>query len=108
PACSWTADAGPSWAHCTSGCSSNGAGTAGYTVEPNTSIYARTVNLTIAGQTVAITESGVQIVGSGIFSVTPSAAVIAAGGGGGTIAARACDECPWQAPATVDWLTRAA
>ena len=62
-ACSWTATSGVSWVTITGGASGVGNGTVSYSVSSNTSINARTGNITIAGQivtqSVTVTQSGV-------------------------------------------------
>jgi hypothetical protein len=62
-ACSWTATSGVSWVTITGGGSGVGNGTISYSVSSNTSINARTGNITIAGQivtqSVTVTQSGI-------------------------------------------------
>ncbi len=61
--CSWTATSGVSWVSITAGGSGVGNGTISYSVSSNTSINARTGNITIAGQivtqSVTVTENGI-------------------------------------------------
>jgi hypothetical protein len=61
-ACSWTATSGVSWVTITAGGSGVGNGTVTYSVNSNTSINARTGNITIAGQivtqSVTVTQAG--------------------------------------------------
>src|ERR1017187_5308368 len=61
-ACSWTATSGVSWVSITAGGRGGGNGTISYSVSSNTSINARTGNITIAGQivtqSVTVTQSG--------------------------------------------------
>ncbi|MBF0559753.1 MAG: putative Ig domain-containing protein, partial [Nitrospirae bacterium] len=56
---SWTATSNSSWLTITSGSSGTTSGTVSYTVTANTSTNSRTGTITIAGQTLAVTESGV-------------------------------------------------
>jgi len=55
--CSWSASSNASWIAITS-VSGNGSGTAAYSVDPNTGIANRTGTITIAGQTLTVTQSG--------------------------------------------------
>jgi antitoxin (DNA-binding transcriptional repressor) of toxin-antitoxin stability system len=54
--CAWTATESTSWITITSGASGTGNGTVSYSVPANTSTSARTGTLTVAGQTVTITQ----------------------------------------------------
>ena len=56
--CSWTASDNVSWITITAGSSGTGSGTTSYSVAANTSATARTGVLTIAGQTVTVTQAG--------------------------------------------------
>ncbi|MEE9200394.1 MAG: BACON domain-containing protein [Candidatus Brocadiales bacterium] len=56
--CSWTAVSNKSWITVTSGSSSTGDGTAGYSVAANTGSISRTGTITIAGDTFTVTQSG--------------------------------------------------
>ena len=54
--CGWTATEGLSWVTITSGASGTGSGTVHYTVSANTSTSPRTGTVTVAGQTIRITQ----------------------------------------------------
>jgi hypothetical protein len=55
--CSWTATADTSWLHITSGASGTGPGTVTFTADPYSGGgNSRSGNLTIAGQTVTVTQ----------------------------------------------------
>ncbi|MEP7338993.1 MAG: BACON domain-containing carbohydrate-binding protein [Acidobacteriota bacterium] len=56
--CSWTAASGADWLTITAGASGAGNGTVSFTVAANTLLNARTSNLTIAGQSYIVTQSG--------------------------------------------------
>ena len=56
--CTWTAASNSSFVTITSGASGNGNGTVAFTVASNGSTSARSGTLTVAGQTVTITQSG--------------------------------------------------
>ena len=69
--CGWTATSNVSWITVTGGSSGSGNGTVTYTVAANTSTTSRSGTLTVAGQTVTVTQpqlppsapTGVRIVG---------------------------------------------
>lgn len=67
-ACTWTASASDSWITITSGKSGTGKGTVAFTVAANTSTATRTANVTIAGKTFMITQTGAPT-----FTITASA-----------------------------------
>lgn len=56
--CAWSAVSNASWLHVTSGALNSQAKTVSFTVDKNTSTKARTGELTIAGQTFTVEESG--------------------------------------------------
>lgn len=56
--CAWTATSNASWIRITSGSAGTGAGTVAYAVDPNFAVSNRTGTLTVAGQTVTVSEAG--------------------------------------------------
>lgn len=56
--CTWTAKANVTWIRVTAGASGTGPGSVTYSVAKNTAKNARTGTLTIAGQTVTVTQAG--------------------------------------------------
>ncbi len=68
PGCAWNAVSNVSFASITSGANGNGPGTVAYTVAANAATAARTGTLTIAGQTLGITQSG----SAPLFTAGPS------------------------------------
>jgi hypothetical protein len=58
--CSWTTSNTPSWITISSGTAGRGNGTVAYTVAANTGTASRNAGLTIAGQVLNITQTGVQ------------------------------------------------
>lgn len=56
--CAWTAASNDGWLTITSGTSGSGTGTVNFSVAANPSTSSRTGTLTIAGRTVAVTQSG--------------------------------------------------
>ncbi len=69
--CSWTATSNAPWLTITSGSSGSGAGTLAYAVAANTAAASRAGALTVAGQTLSVTQSGT----SALFLVGPSPVV---------------------------------
>ncbi len=57
-ACSWTASSGASWITISSGDSGSGNGTVGYTAVANPGSSSRTGVLTVAGQSLTVSQSG--------------------------------------------------
>ena len=57
--CAWTGVSNATWITVTSGGSGTGNGTVAYSVAANTSTSPRTGTLTIAGQTLTVTQSGI-------------------------------------------------
>jgi len=55
--CAWQASSGASWATITQGANSSGIATVFFTVAPNTTLAARSTTLTVAGQSVAVSQS---------------------------------------------------
>src|SRR4051794_29255093 len=73
--CIWTAVSTAAWITVTAGASGAGNGTVSYSVGSNTSANQRNGSLTVAGQTVSVTQGGCT------FTVSPTSQSIAAGGG---------------------------
>jgi Putative binding domain, N-terminal len=70
--CGWTATSNASWITVTAGASGTGNGTVSYAVMAETSLLApRTGTLTIAGQTVTVTQSDVPTAPSNLRFVSP-------------------------------------
>jgi len=100
--CMWTAVANASWIHVTSGASGNGNGNVGYSVDANPSSSARNGNLTIAGQTFTVSQSGTAAC---VFSISPTQATYPKAGGGGSVAVTAAQGCGWTAVSNAAWIT---
>jgi hypothetical protein len=99
--CSWTATSGATFAT-VSPKSGTGNGTVDVTTLPNTGSTQLTTTLTIAGQSVAVTQSPTGCT----FSVSPTS--VSFPGTGGTIpvtVSTTSTQCTWQAISTVPWLT---
>ena len=98
--CGWTATSAASWLTVTSGSSGAGAGSVAYTVAGNIGPSSRSGTLTIAGQTVTITQNACN------YTVSPLSASFNTGGGTGTINVGSdAGTCAWTATSTASWLT---
>lgn len=100
--CAWTAGSNAAWLSIASGASGTAAGSVGFTALPNTG-GARTGTLTIAGQSVTITQAGATA--SCSYTVNPTSLSLAATNGAGTVAVTATAGCAWTAAAAVPWLS---
>jgi len=98
--CIWTAVSNAAWITVTAGASGAGNGTVSYSVGSNTSANQRNGSLTVAGQTVSVTQGGCT------FTVSPTSQSIAAGGGPGTASVTAsASSCQWTATSGATWVT---
>lgn len=90
-ACGWTAISNSSFITINSGAVGSGTGAVSFTVSP-TSGSARTGTLTIAGQTVTISQN----FGSGCaYTLTPTTRNFPANGGSGSFTIATASECEW-------------
>ena len=83
------------------GASMTGLGSTNYTVAPNGTGSARTGTLTVAGQTVTITQS----TGSCSYSVSPTSASALSTGQSSSISVTTGGLCAWTATSAVPWMT---
>jgi hypothetical protein len=97
--CSWTAKSNNDWLTIASGAQDNGNGTVVYDAQPTTG-PTRTGSLSVAGQTVTVTQ------GTGCsVSISPTGAAIGAAGGSGSLAVNAGAGCTWAATGSDPWIT---
>lgn len=99
--CSWTAVSNAPWLRVTSGGNGDGSGTVGYSVDANTAVTARTGVLTIAGRTVAVSQSGA---GACNYVISPTSALLPQPGGIATVDVVAPAGCTWTATANSSWI----
>ncbi|MCM3879032.1 MAG: BACON domain-containing protein [Vicinamibacterales bacterium] len=104
--CTWTAVSDVGWMEVTGGSSSTGTGTSAdtvvYTVAANTTVGSRVGTLTIAGQTITVTQSGAPCT----FVVSPTSLSVAGAGGLATILVNAMTAgCEWNAVSDASWIT---
>jgi hypothetical protein len=99
--CSWTATSGATFAT-VSPTSGTGTGTVNVTTLPNTGSTQLTTTLTIASQSIPVTQSPTGCT----FGVSPTS--VSFPGNGGTMpvtVSTSSTQCTWQAISTVPWLT---
>jgi hypothetical protein len=97
--CGWTAASNAGWISVTSGATGSGNGTVGYAATANTTGSSRTGTLTIAGQTLTVTQVACS------YTVSPTTQSIAAGGGAATATVSTTSGCPWTATSNAAWLS---
>lgn len=99
--CAWTAVSNTtSWLTITAGASSTGPGTATYAATANTQSIARSGSLTVAGQTITVTQAG-----ACTFSVSPLAQSAPASGGTASATVTTGGGCSWTGVSNAPWLT---
>ena len=100
--CSWTAVSAVSWISVVSGASGSGNGAFTYSVAANTATTPRSGSLSIAGQTLAVTEAGVAAAAA---PLTPSSATFSAAGGRSSIVVALPPAYSyWSATSNAGWL----
>lgn len=101
--CAWTASSQVNWIIVTSGASGSGNGTVQYTVAANTDSAGRTGTLTVATQTVTISQAGTAP--QCTYNAAPETAFYAVAGGTGNISVTTQPGCAWAATSQATWIT---
>jgi hypothetical protein len=96
--CGWTATGGASWLTIVNA-SGMGAGAVSFTVAANPAGASRSANVTIAGQTISITQAGAA---QASVTLTPASATSSGVGGSGTIAVTSNGS--WTAISNANWI----
>jgi hypothetical protein len=105
--CAWTAVSNASFITITSGAGGSGNGTVMLLVAPNPGATSRTGTLTIAGQTVTVSQAGTTA--SCTFSLSISSATLTAVGGTQAIGVTAsAPTCAWTAQSSATFVTIAS
>jgi len=105
--CAWTAASNASFITITSGASGGGNGTVVLAVAPNPGATTRTGTVTIAGQSVTISQAGTTA--SCTFSLSLTSATLAAVGGPQTVGVFAsAPTCPWTADSSAPFVVIAS
>ncbi len=97
--CIWSSASGAPWITITEGVSGNGPGKVAFTIAANSGT-ARQASLTIAGQTVAVTQTD-----GCAYGISPSTQSVGAGGSSGTVSVTTSAGCPWTASSGASWIT---
>ena len=97
--CNWTVQNGLPWLSVSSA-SGSGAGTLTLTPQANPTVAARTGTVTIAGQTLTITQAGIACT----FAATPSTLTLTPNAQNAQIAITAPAGCAWSAAASAPWF----
>ena len=101
--CVWAATSQAGWIAITSGASGSGNGTVQYTVAANTDSAGRTGTLTVATQTVTISQAG--SAPACTFNAAPTSAFYPVAGGSGAITVTTQPGCAWTATSQAAWIT---
>jgi hypothetical protein len=101
--CAWAASSQATWIAVTAGASGTGSGTVQYTVAANPDPDGRTATLSVATQTVTISQAGTSP--SCTYNAAPETAFYPAVGGSGAITVTTQPGCVWAAASQVTWVT---
>ncbi|MGE3178776.1 MAG: BACON domain-containing carbohydrate-binding protein, partial [Vicinamibacterales bacterium] len=99
--CAWTTSSAQSWLTVSAGTSGNGSFTV--TAQPNTSSSSRTGSVTVAGQTVNVTQAGSSS-GQCAVTLSPTSQSIDRNANDVTIQVTAGPDCSWTAQSDASWL----
>lgn len=99
PGCAWRAVSRDGWITVTAGQSGTGAGTVELSVAANTTAGVRTGVVTVADQSVVVTQAGCT------FSLVPSSVSVGAGGGPGSFVVNTPSGCAWTVASNATWIT---
>jgi hypothetical protein len=100
-ACSWTATSNVSWITVTGGVSGTGIGTVTYSVAANLTGGVRIGTLTVAGQTVTITQAA----NSCVYTLGTTTASVPSTANTGSLSVTTGTSCSWTAASNVSWIT---
>lgn len=96
--CPWTAAAADAWITVTAGATGTGPGSVTLVIAP-TAGPSRSGTATVAGQTIAVTQSQ-----GCSFSIAPTTASVPSSGGSETVSVAAAAGCAWSAQSNVPWI----
>jgi polyisoprenoid-binding protein YceI len=100
--CGWTATSNASWLTITSADGGSGNGTVRYSVAANSGA-ARNGTLSIAGETLTITQAAAAPACS--YTIDPTSASVEAGASNGSVSVTAGSGCAWTATSNASWMT---
>jgi Putative binding domain, N-terminal/Viral BACON domain len=101
--CNWTVTSDRGWMSVNGLAARTGPGVASATLTDNTSESSRTGTLSIAGQTVAVSQNGVAPPCT--FRLEPGSASWPHEGGSGTFSVVTAERCVWSAHSNAAWIT---
>ena len=100
--CAWTGISNSTgWLSVTSGASGTGNGSVVFSATANGNATQRVGTLTVAGQTVTVTQAGVGCT----FSTSSNSLSVTAAGGAGSTNVTSPSGCPWSATTNDSWIT---
>lgn len=100
--CPWTVASGAPWLSVTSATSGTGSATVSYSVAANPALTARSGALTIADQTVTISQDAATCA----FSLSPTSAALNSLANTGAVSVTATPAgCSWSATSNADWIS---
>jgi hypothetical protein len=101
--CAWTAVSNDAWITVTSAASGTGNGVVNYSVTANVGASTRTGTLTIAGQTLTVTQSGTPPACS--YTISPTGKTVSYLLVNGSVSVTATAGCMWTAVSNVGWVS---
>ena len=99
--CAWTSTSTASWIAITGGASGTGSGSVSYNVAANTLTTSRTGTMTIAGQTMTVTQSGAPC----NYTISPTVANLGPSTSTNTVAVSSPSGCAWTATENATWIS---
>jgi hypothetical protein len=104
--CGWTASFDATWATVTSGSTGTGNGTVSFLLAANLSTSARTARLTVADQTVTVTQAApVTVPPACSYSVSPDTVAVPPSGSTGSVMVTTTAGCQWTAAFDAGWAS---
>lgn len=98
--CPWIAVSNSGWVNITNGSAGTGSGGVDFSVTSNNSSSSRNGSMTIAGQTVIVTQMGTGC----SYTITPTSRAFNAAGGEGSVNLTTQSGCTWTAEAGAPWI----
>lgn len=98
--CGWTAASNDSWIVLTSSDTGTGSDIVSFETRENFDLLSRQGTLTVAGQTITVTQTG-----NCTFTISPTSKGFTSSGGTGTVNVTVSNNCDWTAVSNVSWIT---
>jgi hypothetical protein len=109
--CAWTASSVTSWVSIATGDKGTGSGTVAYVVAPSTTTSARTATLTVAGQTVTVTQAAFvppppppPPPAACAYTISPASATVDGSSTTLTVQLTTQSTCDWKVKSNESWL----